>query len=221
MPPALPALEPAIVAAFRVADGAVLLLLVLFGAWGVLRGALRQSLSLGVLAGALVGAGAVAPVLEPTVAKVTALEPGEQLAAAWGASLFGLLLAGSILLAFLAPRLPARADGLRARIAGGLLGALKGGLVLVIAGYVVLGASGSPGPSLRRDATGAPGASPPLVERVQGSVAGDLLAEGGQALTRWLDVPPWIAARVESVNRRLGAGRAGTGSPGRRRPRAD
>ncbi len=196
------------IGALRVTDGVVLVLLLLFGVWGAMRGALRQSLSILILVGALYAASPLAPHLAPTVGKVSGLVGEEQTAVAWLAAFVGALIVGAILLAFLTPRMPERRGP---AWWGGLLGIVKGSVVLVILAYFVLGGVGGDLPGLRRD--GAP-RGPGLVERLRGSVSASLLTRGSEAITRLVNVPPWIQSRVATVNAELAAD-----APPTRRPK--
>jgi hypothetical protein len=212
------AFPPVCFAALHPADLGVFAGLLVFAWWGARRGALRQFLSVLVLGGTFVAAGHLAPALEPTVVRVTSLQPPACLALAWGAVIFGGLVAGAVVLSFACCRMAPRAARRGDRIAGALLGVLQGGFVLLVVGYALLGVSAArprPGaPALQR-----PSAAPPpsrqvsWVGRVRGSLAARGMAAGAHVLDAWLEIPPWVEARVREVNDQLGAG-----SPGVRRP---
>ena len=194
------------VAAFRWADGLVLVALAVFTWWGARRGALRQMLSLAVLVGAFWGAGRLAPHLEGTVEKLTSLEASARLAAAWGALVFSGLVLGAIVLSFACCRLPDRAGGGASRVFGAVLGLVKGGFVLVVTGYVLLSATGAqPAPGLGRPAgeQTAQATLPSWLERVRGSVTAGALSAGADRLSTWLDLPAWIDARIGAVDEAL------------------
>jgi len=201
-------------ATLRASDIGVLVLLALFAWWGARRGALRQALSLSLIVGAILLAGVFAPRLESTIAKLSGLEPGERLAAAWATALFLTLVVGAIVLRFVGARLPPPERTRVNRYVGGALGLLKGGLVGVLVAYALLGASegAGPPPLSRRDSAAPAEASSPLVQRMRGSLAAVGMARGAGLLTRWFEIPPWLRGQVEALNEQLDPG-------GDRRPR--
>ena len=195
-------------AVVRTSDIGAFVLLALFAWWGARRGALRQALSLSLIVGAIFVAGAFAARLESTIAKLTGLEPGERLAAAWATALFLALVVGAILLRFVGTRLPPPQRTRVNRYVGGALGLLKGGLVGVLVAYALLGASEGAGPPpLSRTDSAAPAeASSPLVQRMRGSLAAAGMARGAHLLTHWFEIPPWLRGQVEAVNEQLDPG---------------
>ncbi len=204
--------------AVRAGDAAVVVVLILFAAWGAHRGALRQTLSLCVLLGAFFVAGRHGDILASTVGKLTSLAPGERGAASWIAVLFLCLVAGAILLRFVAARLPPRSEATGARVLGGALGLLKGAFVIIVLGYALIAATGAGStapPALSR--TDGPEAAAEdgsvWARRLEDSLSAGYLAAGSGLLTRWLEVPAWVRDQMENVDRRLDSGAL-------RRPRA-
>jgi len=201
-------------AALRAADAGVLVVLALFAWWGARRGALRQVLSLSVLVGAFFVAGALAPRLEPTVAKLTDLAAGPRLAAAWVVVLFCALVVGAILLRWVAARLPEPGRRPADRWLGGALGLLKGCFVGLLLAYALLAAGDGEAPTpLSRTGDGAKReASVPLVERMHDSLAAHGMASGADLLESLFELPPWVQQHMDELDERLGTRRA-------RRPR--
>lgn len=205
---------PSSLAMLRSSDAVLLAVLALFAWWGARRGAVRQLLSLSVIVAAFFAAGALAPRLVPTLSKLTRLDPGEPLAAAWVTALFGVLVVGAIVLRFVTQRLPAPGRSAANRWLGGLLGLTKGLLVAVVVGYAVLGAadrtrtSAWTPPALSRpdgaaltprEGSGASG----LTHRLRGSISAEGLAQGASLLARYLQIPPWVQEQVDAINERL------------------
>lgn len=204
-------------AMLRSSDAGLLVILALFAWWGARRGAVRQLLSLSVIVGAFYAAGALAPRLVSTLSKLTRLDPGEPLAAAWAAALFGALVVGAILLRFVTPRLPAPGRSPADRWLGGLLGVAKGLLVAVVVGYALLGVSDRTRPTTwsvpslsRPQGAEAPplqgGGDSGLTDRLRGSVSAEGLLQGASLLARYFQIPPWVQDQVDAVNARLAPG---------------
>jgi uncharacterized membrane protein required for colicin V production len=209
-------------AAPRAADAAALILLLAFTWWGARKGGLRQALSLVVMAGAFLLAGRLAVRLEPTMGKLFDLALPERLALAWAAVLFVSLVLGALLLRLLAGGLPEHSRGGVDRVLGGLLGAAKGAVVLTLAGYLALGAgSANAAPPLSRPAQPSVAAEPGagLSARVRGSLSAACLLEWGGLLRRAVELPPWVAERMQQVERELREARAEPASGARPSPR--
>lgn len=200
-----PSLLAITLAAVRIADAVALALILLFALWGMRRGALRQSLSLGVLVGSLAVAAWLGPQAEATVAKVTSLSGEAREAAAWVAVLFASLVVGGVALSFACCRMPDQATGRSNRMLGALLGGVKGVLVLTVLAYVLASGSAQAGPALSRTAEPKAPASDtsPWVGRLRGSMAASVMATGSRWLGGVVELPTWIERRRAAVDEAL------------------
>lgn len=199
------ALAPACLplAGVEFADGAVGVALLLFAAWGALRGGVRQILAVCVLVGGVFAAPLLGQLIESTLTKTVRLAPDEAQAAAWGVGLFAAWVVGAVLVSVLgtlfAPALPA------ARGLGALLGIVQGALLLLLAGQVFLGMTADSAPralpalSQSHEAASAR-ADSPWLDRARRSLSAEAVARGGRAVDRIVAFPPWIQAWVARVD---------------------
>ena len=175
-------------AAFPVGDATVVALLAAFALWGAWRGAFRQILSLVLLWTAFPVAARYGPRIEDSVVKAVSASGADVRAIAWIVVFAGVLVAGGVLLALLQPVLGKVRPGGRA--SGALLGLVHGAVVVTVLGYGALLAL-DPGSARVRD-----------FER--GPAARGLQVVAG-VVRRAVDLPPWLATRLDAVDRRIDA----------------
>lgn len=174
--------------ALQAVDAVALVLLAAFTAWGALRGALRQILSLVLLVGAFPVAAHYGPRIEDTVVKAVSATGSDVPAIAWLAVFAGVLIAGGVLLALLQPLL--RRVRLGGRLVGALLGVVHGTVVLTVLAYGLLASFHGEG-------------RPGWIRGLERSVAARAIGFVGEGLGSVVDLPPWLEQRVEEVNTRV------------------
>ena len=172
-------------------DGAALVFLGLFGVWGALHGALRQSLGLLVIVTAFPLASTLSGAIEPAVAKVATLPPEGEACAAWVVAWFGVVVVGGVLLHLFGrlidrARLGGRADALF----GATVGLLKGILLLALLVHGVLG--------WHTDR-----AAPAVVSSLRTSRTAEVAARLEREVEPALRLPFPVVVRVERIHRRM------------------
>ena len=172
-------------------DAAALVFLGLFGVWGALHGALRQTLGLLVIVAAFPLASSTSEAIEPAVAKVATLTTEGEGCAAWVAAWFGVVVVGGVLLHLVGPALArARLAGRADALFGAVVGLLKGLLLLALLVHGVLG--------WHTDRT-----SPALVSTLRASRTAAASATLERAVEPALRLPFPVAVRVERIHRRI------------------